>query len=65
MLNDSNRLAGLDVLRIVAVAGVMMAHYFWSKEWINDKFGADPEIVFGDIAHIAAYGFLGVHLFLS
>ena len=63
MLNDSNRLAGLDVLRIVAVAGVMMAHYFWSKEWINDKFGADPEIVFGDIAHIAAYGFLGVHLF--
>lgn len=60
---QNSRIAGLDVLRIVAVAGVVMAHFFWSKVWINENLGANPTEVFGDVTRIAAYGFLGVHLF--
>ena len=50
-------------MRIIAVAGVVMAHFFWSSKWVNENLGASPETVFGDFSHIAAYGFLGVHLF--
>ncbi len=60
---QSSRLAGLDVLRLLAVVGVVMAHFFWSKNWINENLGANPTEVFGGVTQIAAYGFLGVHLF--
>lgn len=61
--NQRNRLAGLDVLRILAVAGVVLAHFFWSKNWVTENLGNHPDEIFGDFTQIAAYGFLGVHLF--
>ena len=62
-VSKGSRLAALDVLRLVAVVGVVMAHFFWSKTFVFDNFGANPDVVFDDFAGIAAYGFLGVHLF--
>lgn len=60
---QGNRLAGLDALRILAVVGVVLAHFFWSKTWVTENLGAHPTVVFGDLTQVAAYGFLGVHLF--
>ena len=60
---QGNRLAGLDVLRVLAVVGVVLAHFFWSKAWVTENLGAHPTVVFGDLTQVAAYGFLGVHLF--
>ena len=65
MKNDSSshRLFSLDVLRVIAVAGVVMAHYFWSERWVTDNLRGSPKDVFGGLAAIGSYGFLGVHLF--
>lgn len=60
---QGNRLAGLDLLRVLAVVGVVLAHFFWSKPWVTENLGAHPTVVFGDLTQVAAYGFLGVHLF--
>ncbi len=58
-----NRYAVLDVLRVVAVVGVIAAHFAWSETWITEHLGQSPVAVFGGIAQLSAYGFLGVHLF--
>lgn len=58
-----SRIAALDVLRVIAVAGVVMAHFIWSQKWVTENLGGMPETIFGDVSGIAAYGFLGVHLF--
>ena len=58
-----NRFAVLDVLRVIAVVGVIAAHFAWSAEWVTENLGQTPVSAFGGIAEISAYGFLGVHLF--
>jgi peptidoglycan/LPS O-acetylase OafA/YrhL len=57
------RFAFLDVLRILAIFGVLMAHWSWSPNWVEQVFADDPESVFGDLTFLSRYGFLGVHLF--
>lgn len=58
-----NRYAALDVLRVIAVLGVVAAHFTWSANWVYDHLGKYPTEAFGAIAQVSAYGFLGVHLF--
>lgn len=60
---SSNRFAALDVLRVVAVFGVVLAHFMWSESWIAENLGGSPADIFGGLAKVGAYGFLGVHLF--
>jgi peptidoglycan/LPS O-acetylase OafA/YrhL len=59
--SDSSRVPGLDLLRLAAVAAVILYHYgFWGPA----SHGA-PQVAIPSLAAFAQYGFLGVPVFFT
>jgi peptidoglycan/LPS O-acetylase OafA/YrhL len=59
--SDSSRVPGLDLLRLAAVAGVILYHYgFWGPT----SHGV-PQVAIPSVAAFAQYGFLGVPVFFT
>jgi peptidoglycan/LPS O-acetylase OafA/YrhL len=57
--SDSSRVPGLDLLRLVAVAAVVLYHYgFWGP-----ASNGTPQVGIPSLAAVAQYGFLGVPAF--
>jgi len=50
----------LDLLRLIAALGVVLAHWTWSPEWVHANFQGNPMEVFGNLSQLSRYGFLGV-----
>ena len=59
----SPRSAAIDLMRIAAVAGVIIAHWTWDPIWVPIHLGGNPIDIFGEFSQIGRYGFLGVHIF--
>lgn len=58
---DSSRVPGLDLLRLVAVAAVILYHYgFWGP-----VSNGVPQVALPYLASYAQYGFLGVPIFFT
>jgi peptidoglycan/LPS O-acetylase OafA/YrhL len=57
------RNALLDFLRVIAALGVLLAHWTWSPEWVQENFQRSPTEVFGFLTQLARYGYLGVPIF--
>jgi len=59
--SDSSRVPGLDLLRLAAVAAVILYHYgFWGPT----SHGV-PQVAIPSLAAFAQYGFLGVPVFFT
>lgn len=59
--SNSSRVPGLDLLRLVAVAAVVLYHYgFWGP-----ASNGVPQVALPYLAPIAQYGFLGVPVFFT
>lgn len=56
---DANRVEALDILRLVAVVGVVIFHFGFNGPPANGK----PLVAFPEWATVAKYGYLGVQLF--
>mgnify|MGYP001551712671 FL=1 len=56
---DAHRVEALDMLRLVAVVGVVMFHFGFNGPPANGK----PLVAFPEWASVAKYGYLGVQLF--
>ncbi|MBR1090724.1 acyltransferase [Bradyrhizobium manausense] len=59
--SDPSRVPGLDLLRLVAVAAVVLYHYgFWGP-----ASNGVPQVALPYLASYAQYGFLGVPIFFT